>query len=379
MRDKINQAAKGVFEYSPSALKLSHREIQVEVNAGESYQGSFSVTNEKKRFLRGQVSTDCHFLELPEEFFEGVANDVPFIFHGESLRPGETVKGNIIVITSCGTVLLPFRGTMGVPSCQVSTGRIKDLFHYTNLAKEQPEEAAALFRNPHFEEIFLYRDNKNIALYRGLSKGASRGMALEEFLIAIHKKLPIQLSVNRQDFEYSDCSKNFSDRFILTKNNWGFGEYHIHSDSPFVIPEHKIIWTEDFVGNTCSIPFLVDVDQMQAGKNYARITVSNVGQRIDIGIVATKESRHREEWQARRKNQHNQYQLTHLYIEFCMGRLDREEYLKEVESVIYTMEKSGMELATQLFRIHLGIMEHREAKVRDGLAILEEQEEEMER
>ena len=73
MRDKINQAAKGVFEYSPSALKLSHREIQVEVNAGESYQGSFSVTNEKKRFLRGQVSTDCHFLELPEEFFEGGA------------------------------------------------------------------------------------------------------------------------------------------------------------------------------------------------------------------------------------------------------------------------------------------------------------------
>lgn len=379
MRDKINQAAKGVFEYSPSALKLSHREIQVEVNAGESYQGSFSVTNEKKRFLRGQVSTDCHFLELPEEFFEGVDNDIPYIFHGESLRPGETVKGNIIVITSCGTVVLPFQGTMGVPSCQVSTGRIKDLFHFTNLAKEQPEEAAALFRNPHFEEIFLYRDNKNIALYRGLSKGASRGMALEEFLIAIHKKLPIQLTVNRQDFEYQDCSRSFSDKFILAKNNWGFGEYHIKSDSPFVIPEHKIIWTEDFAGNTCSIPFLVDVDQMQPGKNYARITVSNVCQEIEVDIVATRENGQREELQARRKNQHNLYQLTHLYIEFCMGRLDREEYLKEVESVIYTMEKSGMELVTQLFRIHLGIMEHRESTVRDGLAILEGQEEEMER
>lgn len=379
MRDKINQAAKGIFEYSSSALKLSHREIEMDVNAGEMREGSFSVTNEKGRFLRGQVSTDCHFLELPEEFFEGVICEVPYVFHGEALRPGETVKGQITVITSCGTGILPFRATMGVPSCQVSTGRIRDLFHFTNLAKEQPEEAATLFRNPHFEEVFLYRDNKNIALYRGLSRGTGKGMALEEFLIAIHKKLPIQLSVNRQSFHYSNCARNFSDRFIITKNNWGFGEYHIQSDNSFVTPEHKIIWSQDFVGNSYSMPFLVDVDKMQPGKNYARITVSNVYQRIDITIVATKESSRHEELLLRRNNQHHLYQLTCLYVEFCMGRLDREEYLKQVGNIVYTMEKSGMALVTQLFRIHLGMMEHKEVMVKNGLAFLETQEEKMER
>ena len=379
MIEKINQAAKGIFEYSPSPLKLSHREIEVEVNAGELYKGSFTVTSEEGRFLRGQVSTDCHFLELPEEFFEGVVNEVPYVFHGESLRPGETVKGQITVITSSGTVLLPFRGTLGVPSCEVSTGRIKDLFHFTNLAKEQPGEAVSLFRNPHFEEVFLYRDNKNIALYRGLSKGAGRGMALEEFLIAIHKKLPIQLSVNRQNFQYSNCTRDFSDRFIVTKNNWGFGEYHLHCDSSFVSLEREVIRTEDFVGNTYSVSFLMEVDKMQPGKNYARIILSNVCQRIEITIVGTKENSRQEDLLVIRRNKQNQYQLTRLYVEFCMGRLDREAYLKEVGNIVFTMEKSGMSLATQLFRIHLGMMEHKEAMVRNGLAFLETQEEKMER
>lgn len=379
MIDKINQAAKGIFEYSPSALILSQDEIEVEVNAGETYEGSFTVTNEKRRFLRGQVSTDCYFLEFPEEFFEGVDCEVPYVFHGESLRPGETAKGQITLITSCGTKLLSFRGIMGVPSCEVSTGRIKDLFHFTNLAKEQPEEAAAMFRNSLFEEVFLYRDNKNIALYRGLSKGTSKGMALEEFLIAIHKKLPVQLSVNRLNFHYSGCTRNFSDHFIITKNNWGYGEYHIESDNSFVTIEHKIIWTEDFAGNTYSMPFLVNVDKMQPGKNYARITVSNVCQKIEIAIVAERQSSHGEEQQIHRRNQKNLYQFTRLYIEFCMDRMDREEYLKEAGNLVFSMEKTDMSLATQLFQIHLGIMEHREAVVRNGLAFLETQEEKLER
>lgn len=377
MREKVNQAARGVFNYQTPPLVLSDTQLSIAVNAGETAEGTFQVSNENHTVIRGEVTSDCHFLEFSETVFHGADNTIAYIFHGESLLPGDTVKGNISVITDCGTGKLSFTATAGVPSCEVSSGKIRDLFHFTNLAKEHSEEAAALFRNPHFEEVFLYRDNANIALYQGLAKGASKGMAMEEFLIAIHKKLPIQLSVNKSSFQYENCESSFTDKFLLTKNNWGFAEYHIRSDSAFVIPEHKIIWTDDFMGDTYSMPFLIDTDKMLPGRNYARITVSTVRQKLEITIVANKAGAGHEAVCEKRLRQKQLFRLMDAHLQFCMDRLSHEEYLKSVGDIVYTMEQSGMEPVTQLFRIHLGIMEHREQIVRNGLSFLETQEAKM--
>lgn len=377
MREKINQAAKGIFEYSMSPLHIAEQEIHIDVNAGEVAEGAFEVSNELGRHMRGAVSSDCHFMEFAEDVFQGITNEIHYIFHGETLLPGDTVKGSILVISECGTRRLPFSVSVGVPSCEVSGGKIRDLFHFTNLAKERSDEAATLFRNKHFEEVFLYRDNVNIALYRGLSKGSSKGMAMEEFLIAIHKKLPIQLSVNKNSFQYTDCSHRFTDKFVITKNNWGYGEYHIKSDNDFVVPEHKIIWADDFIGNTYSMSFLIDTEKMLPGRNYARITISTVRQKLEITVIANKASADHDLVCTRRNEQKSLYQLMHLYLEFCMGHITSGEYLRNVGDIVYTMEKTGMSLITQLFRIHLGIMEHREPLVKNGLASLETQVEKL--
>ncbi|MBR1741675.1 MAG: hypothetical protein IJ733_07340 [Lachnospiraceae bacterium] len=376
MRDKINQAVKGVFEYDTANIVLSLEELSIEVNAGEDISGTFTVTNDASRFMRGEAISDCHFMEFPEEFFQGVTNEVAYVFYANELRPGVNIKGNITLITDCGTKLLPFTVFVGVPSCEASGGKIKDLFHFTNLAKEKPEEAAALFRNEHFEEVFLYRDNKNIALYRGLSKGTSRGLALEEFLIAIHKKLPVGLSVDKNSFQYNNCKNSFSDQFVLTKNNWGYGEYHITSDSAFIVPNHKLLWTDNFMGNTYPVQFLVDTDQMTPGKNYARITVSDARQKIEITILATKERESHNEILGRRKEHRHLYKLNRLHLDFCMGNISSEVYLNEIGNIIYAMEgNSGATEFTQLFKIHLGIMQHKEASVKSGLSLLEAKEE----
>ncbi len=377
MRERINQAAKGIFEYEQSEIVVSAGEIQIEVNAGETAEGSFDVTNELERPMRGHVSSDCHFLEITQEFFQGIENEIHFVFHGETLPQGSAVRGNIRLVTDCGTKLVPFSAAVGMPYCEVASVRVRDMFHFTNLAKENADEAAALFRSPHFEEVLLQHDNVNAELYKGLSKGASRGIAMEEFLIAIHKKLPIQLSVNRTSFQYDNCEKTFSDKFIITKNNWGFGEYRIASDSEFVMPERKMIWSEDFVGDTYTMSFLVDADKMQAGRNYARITVSSVRQTLEITVVADKVSKNHDLVQEKLSDKKNLFQLLHLYLEFCMDHIDRDEYLQSMGDIVYTMEKSGMSLMTQLFRIHLGIMEHREQVVKNGLAFLETQEEKL--
>jgi len=377
MREKVNQAAKGIFTYSSPPLKLSVEELAIEVDAGSSEKETFTVRNGKKSQMRGAVYSDCHFLEITDQFFQGTESKVRFTVHGETLQPGNTIRGNITVITDCGTGKLPFTIVAKVPCCEVSSGKIRDLFHFTHLAKEHPDEAAALFRNPRFEEVFLYRDNANIALYRGLSKGSGKRMAMEEFLIAIHKKLPVLLAVNKTSFQYADCRRSFTDNFMITKNNWGFGEYHIQSDSAFVVPEHKIIWADDFMGNTYSMSFLVDAEKMLPGRNYARITISTIRQKIEITVIANKIKRRRITADARRERQKHFFRLVNLHLEFCMGRIDKKSYLREAEDIVSAMEQIRFSTVTQLVRIHLGMIGHHEQAVKNGLYYLKEQEEDL--
>ena len=61
MRDKISKAANGIFEYAASEPVISLSELQIEVNAGENVQGSFTVTNEASEPMRGEVGRRRRF------------------------------------------------------------------------------------------------------------------------------------------------------------------------------------------------------------------------------------------------------------------------------------------------------------------------------
>lgn len=371
MKEKIDEMAKGIFKCDSAVLIPAPSQIKLYVDSGEYCDGSFTVSNSKNRVMKGIISTDCHYVELEQTSFQSETSEIRFRFDGSNIMPGEVIKGSIYVITDCGSTCVQFCVTVNVPSCTVSSGKIKDLFHFANLARENSTEAVQLFRNKHFEEVFLYRDNTNIALYRGLCAGTSKGLAMEEFLIAIRKKLPIQISVNQTSFIYEDCREQFMDKIIITKDNWGFGEIHINSDAEFVKPEHKIIWTDNFAGNTYPLSFVIDPDNMTLGNNYARITISTVRQTIEICITAIKPGVKHEDVIKRLGSQEKLYKLTELYLDFSMDRIDKEEYISKVEKIVCSLDNISMSAASELYKVHLGIIDNRDNSVDSGLEHLE--------
>ena len=371
MKEKVDEIAKGIFKSGPAALMLTPSQIKLEAGSGESSDGSFVVTNNRNRVMKGIVCTSCHYIVLGQESFQGETATIQFHFNGKNFMPGEVIKGSILVITDCGSGYVQFCVTINVPSCTVSFGRIKDLFHFTNLAKENSTEALQLFRNKNFENVFLYRDNTNIALYRGLVSGTSKGIAMEEFLIAIHKKRPIQLSVSQTSFKYDRCRERFMDKIIISKDNWGFGEFHINSDSGFIKPEHKIIWADNFIGNTYELSFIVDPAQMMAGNNYAKIKITSVHQTIDIDITAIKPGVKHDVVLGKIDSQNRYYKLTKLYLDFSMDKMDKEEYIKEAGQLISGIATMDMIAEHELLRVHLGIIDNNESIIESGLARLE--------
>ena len=368
MNKKINLYANGKFEYEQSVIQCDSSEISLETEAGGNVSGSFKVWTDSGNIIRGMVVTDCHYMMLESESFEGIEGEIKYTFVGEKCIPGEIIKGNFNVISDCGNLKIPFSISIGVPSCNASIGKIKDMFHFANLAREDESEAVSLFKNKKFEEVFLYKDPGNIALYRGLIAGTSKGIAMEEFLIAIHKKLPIQFTLDKTNFIYDDCVESFVEEVTLTKDNWGFCELHISSDAKFLQPEHKILWTDKFSGNIYKMKFLVDVDKMSAGINYGRVLIQTVRQTLVIEVMAQKRGTDHDIVVKTLARQKAYYDLVNMYLEFSMGKIDKKEYVSGVEENMIYMKGNEK----KLYDIHLGILAGDNIKVRGGLAYFNE-------
>lgn len=111
------------------------------------------------------------------------------------------------------------------------------------------------------------------------------------------------------------------------------------SDSDFVIPQNKRIWTDAFLGNVYTLYFTINVDKMLPGKNYARMTVESVGQKTEILIEANKAGQTHKEVEQKRIRQKQLLKIIQFYMEFCMGHLEQDVYLSEAENVIRQMEQ----------------------------------------
>ncbi len=372
MKEKIDEIAKGIFKSTRAVLALTPSQIRLETGSGESCEGSFVVSNDRNRVMKGMVSTSCYYINLEQDSFQDKTATIKFRFDGSNLMPGEVISGTILVITDCGSASVEFCATINLPSYTTSSGKIRDLMHFANLAKEDSQEAVQIFKSKRFEDVFLYRDNINIILYRGLLTGTSNGLAMEEFLIAVHKKRPIQLMVNQTKFEYSNCHVRFMDKIIITKDNWGFGEFHINSDAEFIKLEHKIIWTDNFLGNKYQLAFFIDPSKMVAGNNYARIKITSVRQTIDIEIFAIKPGIKHEVVLQSIDLKNKFYELTKLYLDFSMNRMEKEDYIAAVEKIMLDMTGKDMAIEIELLKVHLAIIGNRENVIKTGLLRLEQ-------
>ena len=382
MKEKINQFAKGIFEYETPKVVVTPHNLQFSVDAGENYQGSFVLSNNQGRGMKGMVCTDCHQMVLQEASFQGEQNEISFTFRAEYLAAGEVVKGNIRVISDCGDVLLPFCATVCVPSCHVSSGKIKDLLHFSNLAKENMPEAIHLFENPHFETVFLGKDSYQKALYRGLSKGTDKGLALEEFLISVHKKVPVQLSLEKNSLHYTNCREAFMDKLAIRKNTWGYCEYEVEVDAEFITLERHQFKTTDFVGDTFQLGFVVHPENVKAGRSYARLTISNVRQTLTVDMVIDSADYEKEKVTAQLQKQQGVFELYRNFLWLQCKKISAQEYCLAVERVVCSMDKMSQgqesyDWIKRVFQIHLGIMNHLEESVGLELGQLEEQREKL--
>ncbi len=355
LKEKIERFSKGNFDYEQPFLCLSIEEINITVEAGKVYEGNFVISNHIGSRIKGIVYSSNRLLTLGNSSFSEETNTIYYQFNASYLKAGEQISGELSVISDCGEVLIPFVVMVEQSHCLSSLGKIKDLFQFTNLARMDWSDAKKVFRSEDFERIFLANEERYRIIYRNLIKSISTSQALEEFLIAIHKKAAIRLNIDKTLVEYADIQEPIMDKLTITKNNWGYAEIRVSADAPFILLEQKFLWADRFIGNTHHVTYTIDPKNLKHGNNFGHIWIKSAYQTIEVNIVCkckgegikTSENRH---------IQRMEYELVDHYLSFRLNRNGFKEYLEASEGIMHRLPGPEVSNWKELIRTHLAII-----------------------
>lgn len=357
MKEKIERLSKGIFQYDTPSLFIQPEELEISTPVGTISKGSFTIENSSSISMKGVIYSSSKFLVLHTNTFSGTQIHMDYEFNGTNLSQGDTIKGHLTVISSCGESKIPFIANVEGAYFDSSLGKIKDLFNFTNLAKTDVVQALKLFKNEGFPSIFTEHEETYKSLYKELLKSKSTSSGMEEFLIAVHKKLPVRIAADKQFVHVQVWEEGIKEKVILTKDHWGYGEYKITTDAPFITLDHKRIWTENFIGNQYNLEFILHPENMRYGNNFGKIYIKSPHQLISIEVVCKRNKNPDNAHYLDRTIRQLQVKLLQNYIEFRKGKLHFVDYSKKGNELLHTLlnKKTSYQSTYELMRIHLQI------------------------
>jgi hypothetical protein len=378
VKEKIEQLAKGIFKYEQPKILLSEEFIDITVETGSTYQGSFTINNEEGSKMKGVLYSSSRFLCLETDKFIGEKTSIRYHFVADYLTAGEEFKEEISIITDCGEIRIPVTITVEAPYCDTSLGKMKDLFQFANLAMSNWTEAKQVFKSEKFGKIIEYYDKQYLLLYQSLVKSSSISQALDEFLVATHKKVAIEICVKTKDLSYEAGPYNFMDKLVLSKEGWGYTEVRLASSSPYIVLERKMLWSDNFINGQCEVNFVIKTEGMKEGRHSGIIRIETVNQTVNVEVVISCNRNLYLKRQSHLKQKQTTAVMVKNYLNFRFNRISPGKYVSEAESLLLNLlSNDGDRIEFALYQLHLQLITGREGIIQNSFVVLEERQEKL--
>ena len=337
MREVVEQILNGTYDYEKGALDFSCAKLEITLQKGEVYEGSFKIFATEGKYTTGYVTTTDYRMECLTPEFVGNEADIYFRFHGEWLDEGEVTKGEFLVVSNQGEYYLPYVVSVDYVIPQSSIGPIKNLFHFTNLAQSNWKEAVRFYYSPAFPYVLKNSDKQATLLYQGLSKFEGNEQNVEEFLIALNKKQKIEYIV-AEDYLRLNAPQTMAETSLtIIRNGWGYTYLEVWAEGDFLFLENNVLTEEEFLGNRLTLPVYIDPSQLHAGKNFGAVKFRNAYTTFTVPVEVVSQRRDTLEHEFYLEKERNIATLMNLYQEFRLKKVNKAVWLKEITTLIERM------------------------------------------
>ena len=355
----IREYLDGDFCYEPGTLEFSCPRLELNIKKDEVYRGSFSIRSSEKREIRGTILSHQNRMVCDTSTFDEHEAEIFYTFDGCGMDEGEVLQGELEVISNQGEYSLPYVVNVEYFKMSSSMGDIKNLFHFANLAKTNWEEAVRLFYSPQFPGIFRGNDRQYREAYRLLCAGEANEQNVEEFLLEIHKKQPVEYLVEKEELVYRDMAGVTAELLQVTRNGWGYTRLNAQVDGDFLSLEKDVLTDDDFLGNVCKCAFYIHAEGLHAGNNYGSIRFYNAYQEIRVPITVQNSGRSQVK-RIRMHKKHLNIQLMQYYLAYRMRKISEATWMEESERIIEEwISVDSRNVAGHLFKVQLLVTKER--------------------
>ena len=360
MKQAVEEILNGKFNTDGGSLELSCQRVDLSLHAGAAAEGSFTVCGSEGRAAEGYViSTDLR-LQCLTDTFDGSREEIRYRFDAGGLEAGDEVKGAFNVISNQGEYYLPFTVTVTEEYVSSSMGDIRNLFHFTNLAKSSWDEAVRLFYSDAFQSVFAGNDRQYYAVYKGLSAVRGNEHNVEEFLLAVHKKKPVEYIPEEAEIRIEDPAEETRYALVVNRNGWGYTHLQIGTEGEFLRVEEQTATDASFLGNIYRVYYYVDRAKLHAGNNYGCIVLTRQGDTIRVPVTVVVHRTARKAMGLRRERERLTVQMMEYYQAFRLKKISTKTWMAETNRILERMsELDDKDIACKLFQAQILLTQER--------------------
>ncbi len=287
MRKVLEHILAGEFTTEDRALDFSCSKIEMTAYLGQTCEGSFHVYSAEGVLTEGFITSSDMRMEVVSGSLSGSDSEIVYRFHSEVCQDGDVVKGAFSVISNLGEYYIPFVVTVEQSVPDSSVGQIRNLFHFANLAKSNWKEAVSLFYSDAFYGVLSGNDAQYTDAYRALSAVPGNERNMEEFLLYINKKQPLEYLSHTPEItlNLSGTDTELKEREIeILRNGWGYTSLEIRCEGDFLFTERHSLSDDDFLGNVCYLRVFMDTAQLGYGRHFGKVILLGTLQRLEIPV-----------------------------------------------------------------------------------------------
>lgn len=347
----VDEILDGKFHVDDGSLDFSCPRVTLSLQADSACEGSFFVYGPEGLVTEGRVAASDLRMECVTRRFGGSEDEIFYRFDAAGMEAGEEVSGSFHIISNRGEYYLPFQVKIESEEIDTSLGEIRNLFHFTNLARSSFEEAVKLFYSPAFKRVFSGHDRKYYAAYKGLSSTPGNVHNVEEFLLEINKKKLMEYIPEESEVRIEEPVEDMRYTLVINRNGWGYTRLQIRTEGDFLEPEEETVDDVSFLGNIYRLHYHIDNEKLHDGCNYGAILLVRESETTRIPVTVLRHLPDGRRAGLRREKKQLTVQLMTYYQAHRLKKIGKTVWLAETEKLLERMEQlDGKDVAVKLFQ-----------------------------
>ncbi len=356
MRERINRLAKGIVDPEQRKLLIEPAAVQETIRAGEIMAGELYIAEAEGRSVKGLVYSSDIRVSVKNDTFGGPRSHVAYEVDGRYLTEEDRIGGAFCLVTDVGEYQVPFTFSVEMDDSSKILAGLKTPSDFAEIARQNPEYALRLFGYQDFPKAPFMQELHTRTLYDGLRGRQDHRNGMEEFLVALAVKKPVELQIDTTLRTVFVPNQPKEEELEVRCSTWGYVRFTVRADGDFIELPKQSYSLSDFVDGVCRVSYILHPSRLHAGRNLGALTISDVResqtQRLEVHGMSETGAHVREH------ERQDISQYLKLRLEYETGQYEKLLMVNQMKQEVERLRKKhGENLINSLMDAELCILE----------------------